>query len=295
MKDYSIDLKDGRKIGIAEYGKPDEIPVMFFHGTPGSRLLYEGDDEVSMKLGVRLISLDRPGFGESTPKPNRTLLDWPDDVEEVADSLGLGRFSVIGVSGGGAYAAACAYKIPNRLYSVALVSSATPFVNGKAPQTMMRANKIAFFLSRKAPWLVKMSYKAQKKLLEEQPVKFMQHTKEGNKHLHEWDRQFLQTDEQVRSLMMHFGEAFKYSVDECANEPALLSKPWGFSFGDILAPVDIWHGEEDQMAPVVEMKKHAPTVPNGEAHYIPKAGHFLTDDEKIWEAILQTIKEKCSE
>ncbi|WHY01034.1 alpha/beta hydrolase [Neobacillus sp. DY30] len=289
MRDYKIPLADGRKLAVMEYGDKQGLPVMFFHGTPGSRLLFLDDDEISKALGIRLISLDRPGFGLSDQKPNRTLLDWADDINEAADFLKLDRFSIIGVSGGGAFAAACAYKLAPRLHSVSLIASTTPFVNGKSPKGTMTANKIAFFLARKAPWLIKASYRSTKKLLEKQPEKFMEQNKKGNKHLHEWDRQFLQTDEQLKGLMMHMGEAFRVSVDECVNEPVLLSKPWGFSFKDITIPVDVWHGEEDRMAPAAEMKKAAAAIPNCHTHFIAKAGHFLIDDHQIWTEILTAI------
>ncbi|MFD2444560.1 alpha/beta fold hydrolase [Bacillus sp. CGMCC 1.16607] len=294
LKDLTVPLTDGRKIGYIEYGDKEGTPVLFFHGTPGSRLMFLDDDEISKSLGIRLISLDRPGFGISDPKPNRTLLDWADDVKEVADYLKLERFSVIGVSGGGAFAAACAYRLADRLHTAAIVSSATQFVNGKAPKNMMKANKISFFLARKAPWLIKASYRSTKKLIENQPEKFMKMNKDGNKHLNEWDRQFLQTEEQLQSLMMHLGEAIRNSVDECVNEPALLTKPWGFSLKDIQIPVDVWHGEEDIMAPVDEMKKLAPTIPNCQTHYIPGAGHFLADDEETWKNILNTILKRTT-
>jgi pimeloyl-ACP methyl ester carboxylesterase len=288
----TVALRDGRYVGIIEYGDKSGYPVMFFHGTPGSRLLFLEDDEISKALGIRLICLDRPGFGVSSPKPGRSLLDWADDVKEVADYLSIDKFSVIGVSGGGAFAAACAYKLPERLHSVALVASGSPFINSKAPKEMMKANKIAFFLARKAPWLIRASYRATKKLLEENPDKFMEQNKKGNKHLNAWDRQFLQTDEQLKGLMMHMGEAFRISVDECVNEPALLTKPWGFSVSDIQIPIDVWHGEADRMAPISEIKKLAQQIPSCHTHYIPEAGHFLTDDEEIWRSILQALVKK---
>lgn len=295
MRDFMVPLKDGRKLAVIEYGDPQGLPVMFFHGTPGSRLLFLEDDEISKSVGIRLISLDRPGFGLSDPKPNRTLLDWTNDVNEAADYLKLGKFSIIGVSGGGAFAAACAYKLTERLHSAALVASTIPFVNGKSPKGTMTANKIAFFLARKAPWLVRASYRSTKKLLEEQPEKFMEQNKKGNKHLHEWDRQFLQTDEQLKGLMVHMGEAFRISVDECVNEPVLLSKPWGFAFKDIPVPIDVWHGEGDRMAPAGEMRKAVSAIPNCQAHFIAGAGHFLTDDDQIWRSILTTILERAKE
>ncbi|SFB11900.1 MULTISPECIES: alpha/beta fold hydrolase [unclassified Bacillus (in: firmicutes)] len=292
MGSYTIKLKDGRNIGVIEYGDKNGIPVMFFHGTPGSRLMFLDDDETSMRVGIRLISLDRPGFGISDPKPNRTVLDWTEDIKEIADHLDLEKFSVIGVSGGGAYAAACAHQLPDRLHSAALIASIAPFENGKPPKSMMRANKISFFLNKKAPWLMKMGYRAHKKMLETKPEKYMEDTRKGNKHLSEWDRQFLQTDEQIKTIMMHLGEAFRISVDECVNEPVLLSNPWGFSVSDIKVPVDIWHGEGDTMAPFVETKKFAAAFPNSETHFVPKAGHFLSDDEKVWEEILNTITKR---
>jgi pimeloyl-ACP methyl ester carboxylesterase len=295
MRDFIVPLTDGRKLAVSEYGDTHGLPVLFFHGTPGSRLLFLEDDEISKALGIRLISLDRPGFGLSDPKPNRTLLDWADDVNEVTDFLKLRKFSIVGVSGGGAFAAVCAYKLAERLHSVALVASTTPFVNGKSPKGTMTANKIAFFLARKAPWLVKASYKATKKLIEEQPEKFMEQNKKGNKHLHEWDRQFLQTDEQLKGLMLQMGEAFRVSVDECVNEPVLLSKPWGFSFKDIAVPVDVWHGEGDRMAPIEEMKKAASTIPNCQTNFIPGAGYFLTDDDQIWNGILTTLLDRTKD
>jgi pimeloyl-ACP methyl ester carboxylesterase len=295
MKDLTIPLKDGRKIGYIEYGDPDGFPVMFFHGTPGSRLIFLEDDETSRELGIRLISLDRPGFGISTPKPNRTVLDWAEDVKEVADYLSVDKFAIIGVSGGGAFAAACAYKLADRVTTAALVSSTTPWENGKAPKSEMRANKIAFFLARRLPWLLKASYNAQKKLIKQDPEKFMEQMKEGNKHLNEWDRQFLQTEEQLKGTMMHLSEAFRVSVDECINEAVLMTKPWDFSLAEIKIPVDIWHGENDTMAPTDEIKKLAPTIPNCQTHYIPGAGHFIMDDEETWKNILITIKQQVND
>jgi pimeloyl-ACP methyl ester carboxylesterase len=295
MRDLTVQLRDGRKIGYVQYGDKSGVPVLFFHGTPGSRLVFLEDDETSKELGIRLISLDRPGFGLSTPKPNRSVLDWVNDVEEVADLLKLEKFSVIGVSGGGAYAAACAHQLPERVHTAALVSSTTPFINGRAPKTMMRANRIAFFLAKYVPWLLKASYRAQKKLIEEQPEKFMKQTKEGNKHLNESDRQFIQTEEQLKSLVLHLGEAFRVSVDECVNEPVLLTKPWEFSQSDIQIPVDVWHGQNDLMAPFAEMDKWAKSIPHCETHYIPGAGHFLADDEKTWKNILESIKKRVND
>lgn len=289
----SIHLQDGRHIGLCEYGDLEGFPVFFFHGTPGSRVMFLDDDPISKELGVRLICLDRPGFGLSTPHPDRTILDWAKDVLEVADHLGIYHFSVMGVSGGGAFAAGCAYQLPNRVLSAALISSTTPFQDGKPPKSMLKENKLAFFLSKKFPWLLKASYRSQKKMIEKKPEKFKKLAKNGNKHLHPWDRQFLQTDEQLEMMMTHLHEATRQSVDECIHEPDLLSRPWAFDMKDIQIPVDVWHGKEDSMAPFVEIKKMAPSIPNVKTYYIDQAGHFLTDVDDIWRDILLSLKTRA--
>lgn len=289
MKDHIITLQDGRKLAYIEYGKTNGLPVMLFHGTPGSRIWALTDDMVAKQLGIRLISIDRPGYGLSDPKQNRTVLNWAEDVNEIADQLKLQTFSIIGVSGGGAYAAACAYKIPERLQSVQMVSSATPFENEEPPASMCRENRIAFFISKRLPLLLKWAYRAQKKQMEKNPEKYMQGMKKGNRHLCKWDQQFIQTDEDIKLTMIHMKEALRNSVDEAVAEPALLAKHWGFNFQNISIPIHIWHGTADTLSSIEEIKKVASATPHVTTHYIKDAGHFLPDDPHIWESILQTI------
>ncbi|PFX64764.1 alpha/beta hydrolase [Bacillus toyonensis] len=289
MKDHIITLQDGRKLAYIEYGKTNGLPVMLFHGTPGSRIWSLTDDMVAKRFGIRLISIDRPGYGLSDPKRNRTVLDWAEDVNELSDQLKLQTFSIIGVSGGGAYAAACAYQIPERLQSVQMVSSATPFENEKPPASMCRENRIAFFISKRLPLLLKWVYRTQKKQMEKNPEKYIQGLKKGNTHLCKWDQQFIQTDEDIKLAMIHMKEALRNSVDEAVAEPALLAKYWGFNFQDISIPIHIWHGTADTLSSIEEIKKVASATPHVTTHYMKDAGHFLTDDPNIWESILQTI------
>ena len=79
-----IRLRDGRSLGYAEYGDPAGKPVVFFQGTPSSRLFHHPDESIAVSLGARIITMDRPGFGLSDFQLGRTLLDWPDDVVELA-------------------------------------------------------------------------------------------------------------------------------------------------------------------------------------------------------------------
>ncbi|MDM5190526.1 alpha/beta hydrolase [Bacillus sp. DX4.1] len=289
MKDHVITLQDGRTLAYIEYGQTNGLPVMLFHGTPGSRIWALKDDMVAKRLGIRLISIDRPGYGLSDPKRNRTVLDWADDVNELADQLQLQTYSIIGVSGGGAYAAACAYKIPERLQCVNMVSSVAPFENEKPPASMCRENRIAFFISKRLPWILKWAYRSQKKQMEKNPERYIRSMKKGDTHLCKWDQQFIKTDEDIKVAMIHMKEALRNSVDEAVTEPALLAKSWGFTFKDISIPMHIWHGTADTLASIEEIKKVAADIPYVTTHYIKDAGHFLPDDPHIWESILQTI------
>ena len=98
----TLRLNDGRILGIAEYGHPGGFPVLAFHGIPGSRRTFAFADTVARRLQIRLIAPERPGIGLSSPLAQREILDWPGDVAELVETLGLSSFGVIGLSGGGA-------------------------------------------------------------------------------------------------------------------------------------------------------------------------------------------------
>lgn len=88
-------LPDGRQLGYAEYGSPTGRPVICLHGLPGSRIEIAALDEMAMRAGARIIGVDRPGYGWSSPHPGRTLLAHAKDVEQLAKHLELDEYGVI--------------------------------------------------------------------------------------------------------------------------------------------------------------------------------------------------------
>ncbi|HIP27934.1 MAG TPA: alpha/beta hydrolase, partial [Sulfurovum sp.] len=146
-------LKDGRTLGYAEAGDPKGKPLFLFHGLHSSRLEVKLFHEEMLKSNIRVISCDRAGMGISTFQENRQVLDIVTDIEALADSLGIDKFSVLGSSSGAKYALACAFKIPKRLYACHLVSSAVPveFVNDDMPKSM----RFFSIVLQKMPWLIK--------------------------------------------------------------------------------------------------------------------------------------------
>lgn len=127
VHDRTLQLRDGRTLGFAEYGPPDGHPLVFCPGTPGSRYFRPFEETALSNYGVRLLVLDRPGYGRSTLDPALGLLDWPHDVVELLDSLDIDRTALAGHSGGGAFVLACAATIPERLRGVGLISAIAPF------------------------------------------------------------------------------------------------------------------------------------------------------------------------
>lgn len=128
--DRTMVLADGRTLAFSEWGDLGGRPVVLLHGVPGSRLMCP-DIDATIEAGVRLITIDRPGYGRSDPRPDRTMLNWVDDYVELADHLDLPPSPIVGWSGGGPYALACAYRLPDRVTSVGLAGS--PGLTGEVP------------------------------------------------------------------------------------------------------------------------------------------------------------------
>jgi pimeloyl-ACP methyl ester carboxylesterase len=152
--DWPIPLREGRTLAYLEHGDPAGTPVFFFHGGPGSRCFQHPDTSIAISLGARVITVDRPVFGRSPFQPRRRLLDWPDDVAQLADALKLDRFAVIGFSNGGPHAIACASKLAGRLKRVGLLASVTPLDIPHATEGMATTYRRAITLARRAPFFV---------------------------------------------------------------------------------------------------------------------------------------------
>lgn len=290
MQENIMTLSDGRKLAFSIYGDKNGIPLFLFHGTPGSRVWFLEDDNTAQRLGICLIATDRPGYGLSDKKDNRKILEYALDIEELADYLQLDNFSVLGASGGGAYATAVSHCLPHKVKLCTLVSTATPFRDGKPSKAMSKENRVAFFLANHFPWLLKIANNAQKKLIDKNPEKYKEKLKKSGSHLSEWDNKVLSVEEVLDSFILHSKEAYRQGVDEAIYESKLLTRDWGFKLEKIKTPIKIWHGEDDTLSPVSEVKAMENTLLDVESHYIKNGGHFLTENEEIWESILTTIK-----
>jgi pimeloyl-ACP methyl ester carboxylesterase len=261
-------LSDGRRLGYAEYGEPQGWPLMFFHGTPGSRIMARFAGPKARELGVRLIAPDRPGFGRSDFQPHRRLLDWPRDVEELADALNLEKFSVTGVSGGGPYVAACAWKMGERLSKGGIISGLGPA--DRVWRELGLGHRFTALMMRQSglinPILQVLAWGAQRR--PEMIIKAM-----GLRAFGE-DRRILSEPIVQATQIDSIVEAFRGGPQGTAYELELFSRPWGFEVEDIKIPVYLWHGEADAIVPVSLGRYLADHIPYCQARFIPKAGHL---------------------
>jgi len=284
-----IILKDGRNLGYAEYGDLKGKPVMHFHGVPSSRL--EGDhplvDEYASKLHIRLIFLDRPGIGLSSYKPNRNLLDWPDDVCELADALYLERFAALGLSGGGPYVAACAYKISSRLAAAGIISGVGPMDVIANYQSLGKSDRQAMDMALKYPWLLRILFWYMTRQLRSNPANFIAQL-ESDLSLADKNQV---ADPEIRTTIVKATlEAFRQGGRGAIWDYVLVGKPWEFHLEDIHIPVYLWHGEEDKICSIQMGRNVSGAIPNCHATYYPGEGH-LSVYAKYYGEILKTLSD----
>jgi pimeloyl-ACP methyl ester carboxylesterase len=261
----TLTLKDGRRLGFAQFGASGAPPVFYFHGWPGSRF-EAGFFDVS---GVQMIGVDRPGYGLSEPHKDRKLADWPNDIRALADHLGFDSFAVVGMSGGGPYAAACAHALQDRVTRAAIIAGLGP---PDAPG--MSDQRVGFLLSMgQRPWgsaavLNVMRTLALSKLADKR-IAFMRERLPPESK----DRQVL-SPTLLQMLLASFREGLKSSIKGPQSDARIYGEPWPFKLEEISVPVRIWHGTADLQVPVSIGRHYAAKIPKATGVFPEGEGHI---------------------
>ena len=273
-----IKLKDGRLLGYAEYGAPEGKPIFYFHGFPSSRLdwLLSDSDDSAAELNTRIIAIDRPGYGLSDFKRGREILDWPDDVIELADALQVDRFAVLGFSGGGPYAAVCAFKISGRLTTTAIVCGMGP---AEAPGVKRGA---AWIFPGKPSVIRRLVLKLFDLGVRKNPDRVLSRSKE---QLPEPDRLLLDQPELAKAYIGTIGESFRSGIGGVRHEAALYTRPWRFRLQDITTEIHLWHGELDLSVPISVGRYVADAIPNCNATFLKDEAHISLPHNHIREIL----------
>ncbi len=260
----TIVLPDGRAVGVAEYGDPAGSVVFALHGMPGSRVMFATLGEAARHASVRLVALDRPGYGLSDRRRGGTLLDYTTDMSAVADALGIASFGVLGASGGAPYALACASRLANRVDRLGIVSGIGPLRTPGALDGMASANALVFRLARLSPGLVGA-------LL---PTMLRRALPSMEKAVAAGMSPTPAIPPPVLAIVVaDQREAIRQGGAGIAFDAANLWRPWGFRIADLRMPVAFWHGDADTLAPVRLARSMASEIPGAVATFYPGEGH----------------------
>jgi pimeloyl-ACP methyl ester carboxylesterase len=271
-RDQVVDVA-GRSLSVQVAGSPQGWPVVLLHGTPGSSSGPRPRPSVLYRLGVRLISYDRPGYGRSGRQPGRTVADAAADVAAIADRLDIERFSVVGRSGGGPHALACAALLPDRVLRTAvLVGLAPSGAIGLDWFGGMTEGNIRDFSSASDDAIV----------LAEQLRRRAQRTVDDPETLIELLRaQMTEADRRVvagvpirRMLADAYLRGLRHGPYGWIDDVLALRSEWGFTFDTIRMPTLFWHGAEDNFAPASHTRWLARQIPGAEIEVQRHTAHF---------------------
>jgi pimeloyl-ACP methyl ester carboxylesterase len=267
----TVATADGRTLAYADQGDPTGPPLFLFHGTPGSRLDRDAYDRPTR---ARIITIDRPGYGCSSPLPGRRLVDWPADVETVADALGIERFTVMGISGGGPHAVVCAALIPHRLRRVGVVCGLGPLDEPWSDEgtraSLVASNEMARHDPAGLLAVGEMIAAAARSTTD--PAAFF--AMAFDPETPPVDAAVL-TEPEVQAMMFaSLHEATRQGGVGFAEEMRMLAQPWGFDLGSIAVEVRLIQGTEDNQVPPSHARHLAAAIPTATLTLMPGEGHM---------------------
>ena len=290
VKEGTIRLDDGRRLGYAEYGDAQGFPLLFFHSADTCRYQYFIDMEMMADYGIRLIVPERPGYGLSDPAPHSRLLDYPKDIVALLDALDIAQCSLAAFSYSGAYASVCAHQIPERIRRVGLISNKYHCQQIRHLNAIPLTHRVLWATALYAPSFLKYSIDLITGGVRKNPETYFE--KFLFKYCTEKDLEVF-SDER-------FLEVYKYSVRAVAKNCSkgvchsliTVMNSWGFELSEISADVQIWHGTDDRIVPCAYNKPFR-SIPNSE--YIPVAnqGHYFIFNH--WQQIFPKLIQERSE
>jgi pimeloyl-ACP methyl ester carboxylesterase len=269
----TVRVADGRRLSVEFSGHPQGSAVFLLHGMPGSRLGPRPRGMVLHRLGVRLIAFDRPGYGDSDRHAGRQVADVASDVIAIADAYSIERFAVVGRSGGGPHALACAALLPDRVTrAAALVGLAPPSAEGLDWFDGMAASNVMSFVAAAAghdPLAARLRPAAEE--IRANPASWLDRL---SAELPDSDRRII-GDAGIRSLLVAaHTEALRTSANGWIDDAIALCGQWGFDPATVTVPVLLWHGDRDVFSPVNHARWLARQIPNATVVVQSGAAHF---------------------
>ena len=267
-----VQLQNGGRIAVDEYGDPAGTPVFFCHGWPSSRTMAVLTDDAARDLGVRIISPDRPGINESEFQKERTLLDWPPLLRELAAQLEIDRFRILAISGGAPYAYVSGWSMPEKIEAVAVVSGAPPISELTEHHGLLKLYRWMLTLYRTHPELLRKSFQLARPFASRRiPIRlrpiFL-------KWLQPCDAAVLRDSRFFEACFESQRQAWRTSAEGVMVDAEIYARPWGFALEDVRTPVRLWHGKTDRSFSYHLAEEVAKRLPNCQARFVEAAGHY---------------------
>jgi pimeloyl-ACP methyl ester carboxylesterase len=278
----TVKTANGRSLGVHDGGDPGGAPVVIHHGTPGSGLLYAPGEALAREQGIRLIGYDRPGYGDSTRVPGRSIADCAADVGAIADALGLDRYTSWGISGGGPHVLACAALCDSRLTAVASLAAVAPWnSDGLDWLAGMGDSNIDEFDA------VLAGETALRPLLDRDRAEML--AAAPNELVTVWESLLGDEDRAVLSeefaayILAAGALGLRDGVDGWLDDNLAFVESWGFAPESVNRPVLLLHGADDRFVPVSHGRWLAARIPGVEARITEADGHLTLFERRLRE------------
>jgi pimeloyl-ACP methyl ester carboxylesterase len=282
----TVSLVGRRRLGFAEFGDPRGRAVVWLHGTPGARRqIPESARIAAVDRGVRLIGLDRPGVGDSSPHLYDRILDFADDLRHVVDQLGVEDFGLIGLSGGGPYVLATAYAMPERVGAALIMGGVAPSVGPEAPGGSIVALARIFQpalagLRTPLAFGLASAVRAARPFADPAIRLYARLSPEG-------DRRVFARPEIKAMFLDDLLNGSRPGLRAPIYDAVLFGRPWGFDVADVHVPVDWWHGDADHIIPLRHGQHMTQLLPQARLHVRRGESHLGSFAEAEW--ILSTL------
>ena len=283
----TIAVGDDRQIGFAEFGDPQGRAVFWLHGTPGARRQIPMEARVyAEQRQIRLIGVDRPGIGSSTPYQYDTIFAFAEDLCTIADTLGIDRFEVIGLSGGGPYTLACAAALPDRVVAAGVLGGVAPVRGVDAI-----GGGISTLISVAAP--VVQIAGAPLRLAASTLIRLIRPVAEPALYAYaaispEADRQLLVRPEFRAMFLDDLLNGSRKQLAAPFADVVVFARDWGFRLDEVKVPVRWWHGDRDHIVPFEHGQHVVSRLPDAQLTHLPGESHLagLGRAEEILDTML---------
>lgn len=269
----NIAVGDDRQIGFAEFGDPQGRAVFWLHGTPGARRQIPMEARVyAEQRQIRLIGIDRPGIGSSTPYQYDTVFAFADDLRAIADTLGIDKFEVIGLSGGGPFTLACAAAMPDRVVAAGVLGGIAPSRGADAI-----GGGVMAFGSKVAPVLEVAGYPI--RLAAVSLVRLARPVASPALDLYgrlspEADRHMLARPEFKAMFLDDLLNGSRKQLAAPFADVVVFARDWGFRLDEVKVPVRWWHGDRDHIVPFEHGQHVVSRLPDAQLYHLPGESHL---------------------